>query len=445
MKKYIQYYIILLLFSCAKDYSIENVQHAKGSLQSDLTNYCLPKTVVGNYIVNQLINDSNFIQVTVNVTRTGLYTIVTDTISGYYFRASGSFSATGITQVKIAAIGKPVAIGTDNFKMSFDTSVCYVQINVLPVPGTTPSVYTLHGSPTSCMNYSLYGIYAKNIPMNDSNKISIELNVTTTGTYAISTDTINGYYFSGSGYLSTTGTQSVNLKAYGTPQKASIDFFTVHALLSTCTFKDTVATPLLITGTDYFPLNKNNYWNYDFLNNLPDTFSRAITDTIRINGNQYFVLLETPSHGTAEQYFFRKTDTMYYEYGAVDKYTNALHFNPVINGEIGILKPGIATGDTWTSAVYSGPATISNQVIIFRYFFTCKDANAVVQLNGNTFANVYKINVQPQLRSALSYPFANTSDQVDIYYAKGVGVIYIRKIASGYSFQELSIRNWLVN
>ena len=445
MKKYFHYYIILLLFSCVKDYSVENAQRAKGSLQSDLTKYCLPKTIVGNYIISQSMTDSNFIQATVNVTRTGLYTIITDTVNGYYFKASGSFSSTGITQVTLSASGKPIAIGINNFKISFDTSICYVQINVLPIPGTTPAVYTLHGSPANCMNYSLHGIYAKNIVLNDSNKVSIELNVATTGTYSISTDTINGYHFSGSGILSNTGTQSVNLKAYGTPLQSSIDLFTVHALSSICTFKDTVTTPLVITGTDYFPLTKNSYWNYDLLINPPDTFARSITDTTRINGILYSILQETPAHGTAEQYYFRKTDTMYYEYGAVDKYTNALHFNPVINGEIEILKPGIATGDAWVSAVYSGPATISNQVIIFRYLFTCKDANAVVQLNGKTFTNVYKINMQPQLRSAVSYPFANTSDQVDIYYAKGVGIIYIRKIAGGYAFQELTIRNWLVN
>jgi len=56
--------------------------------------YSLPAIVGGVYIAGQSTGDSNFIQVGVNVTRAGTYTITTDSINGYSFKATGNFNNT---------------------------------------------------------------------------------------------------------------------------------------------------------------------------------------------------------------------------------------------------------------------------------------------------------------------------------------------------------------
>ena len=443
MKKVLQYCFILLLFSCQREYSLENGQRAKGSLQSDISKDCLPKTIAGNYTQGISLNDSNFISVTVNVKQTGLFTISTDTVNGYYFNASGKFAAIGIIQVTLNGKGKPAAIGSDNFKVSFDTSTCNFQISTLAQNPT--AAYTLHGSPNTCMNFTMHGILAKNIPSTDSNYVSIELDVSSPGVYSIKTNTVNGYYFSGTGKVTATGIQKVNLKATGTPIQSGNDLFTVNAITTNCSFTDTVVTAVAVTNPDHFPLTANSYWNYDNLMSTGDTLNRKIVDSAIVNGRFYKIVNETPLNGSLTQFLFNKVDTNYYEYCSADQYTTSLKFAPEIKANILFLKENLSTDSSWVSDEYIGPATINQQAIFIQYKFTCKDANATVTLNGKTFAHVYIIELKPQVRSAVTYPYSSTGEIKTIYYAKGVGIIYSKTIVNAYIFQERQIRNWQVN
>ena len=443
MRKVLQYCFILLLFSCQREYSFENGQHAKGSLQSDLTNNCLPKTITGNYIQDISLTDSNFIMVTVNVKQAGLYNISTDTVNGYYFTASGSFAATGMVQVNLNGKGKPLAIGTDNFKVSFDTSTCSFQISTIAQNPT--AAYTLHGSPNTCMNFRMHGVLAKNVPATDSNYVAIELDVRSPGIYSLKTNTVNGYYFSGTGKLTSTGIQSINLKAIGTPVQSGYDIFTVTATTTICNFTDTVLTAVAVSNPDHFPLTGNSYWNYDDLLNHGDTLNRKIVDSAILNGRFYKTVNETPLNGSVTQFSYNKVDTNYYEYCSADEYTTSLKFAPEIKANILFLKENLSTDSSWVSDEYIGPATINQQAVFLQYKFTCKDANATVTVNGKTFAHVYIIELKPQVRSAITYPYAPTGEIKITYYAKGVGIIYSKTIVNSYLFQERQIRNWQVN
>ena len=70
-----------------------------------------------------------------NVKSTGTYVIKTDAVNGYAFSSSGRFNAIGSNTVKLAGKGKPLAAGTNDFTVSFNTSVCHIKITVLPVGG----------------------------------------------------------------------------------------------------------------------------------------------------------------------------------------------------------------------------------------------------------------------------------------------------------------------
>jgi hypothetical protein len=122
---------MVFIFSCQKEVSYETGSPSHGSLQS-ASGECLPSTVNGNYIAAKALNDSNYVDVTINVTQPGTYQVITDTIDGYSFSASGTFSATGTNVVRLKGTGMPQAQGTDNFLVKYDTTICSFSVTVLP-------------------------------------------------------------------------------------------------------------------------------------------------------------------------------------------------------------------------------------------------------------------------------------------------------------------------
>jgi hypothetical protein len=235
---------VALIFSCQKEVSFEAGQVSKGSLQS-ASGDCLPKRVAGVYKAAQVLNDSNYIEVTINVTQTGSYNIYTDTTNGYSFRATGTFTATGLATVRLKGNGKPLAAGDDDFNVFYDASNCAVTVTVLDGGASSggSALYTLQGSGSTCMNYSLgSGTYTVGTALTSANKVDIQVNVTTVGSWTISTATVDGFSYSGTGTFTTTGVQLITLLGSGTPSTAGAQTFTVTAGSASCTF------PVTVTG-----------------------------------------------------------------------------------------------------------------------------------------------------------------------------------------------------
>ena len=78
------------------------------------------------------------------------------------------------------------------------------------------AVYTLGGSPGNCTTATISGIYKVGTALDASNTITISVNVTTIGTYTISTNSLNGISFTGAGAFITTGEQTITLAGSGT-------------------------------------------------------------------------------------------------------------------------------------------------------------------------------------------------------------------------------------
>ena len=231
---------LFVIFSCQKEISTEYGTPAKGSLQGNGGD-CLPKLVGGSYIVNKTLNDSNFLEVSVNVTAPGPYTILTDTVNGYSFKATGSFSNTGTNTVRLKATGSPGNAGVNNFTVVFDSSFCEVSVTGLPAGSTSgPAVFTLVGSPAGCSAFNLTGTYYKDTLLDIRHTVKVNVDVTTVGTYTISTNAVNGYTFSGSGSFGATGPTQITLQGSGKPAAVGTNNFTVTAGTSSCTFPVTV-------------------------------------------------------------------------------------------------------------------------------------------------------------------------------------------------------------
>jgi hypothetical protein len=138
MSRYLSFgfaFLLLVIVSCQKETSFEQGTASKGSLQGAFGD-CLGKTVAGNYVAAKSLTDSNYIDVTVDVSQAGRYTVYTDTVNGYFFRATGSFTTIGSNTVRMKGFGTPVAAGTYDFNVIFDSTYCGVSVQVQPAGST---------------------------------------------------------------------------------------------------------------------------------------------------------------------------------------------------------------------------------------------------------------------------------------------------------------------
>ena len=101
------------------------------------------------------------------------------------------------------------------------------------------AVYTLAGSPGTCTAATISGIYKVGTALDVSNSITISVNVTTIGTYTVSTNTLNGISFTGAGAFITTGEQTITLTGSGTALAAGT--FTYAFGANGCSFTIAVA------------------------------------------------------------------------------------------------------------------------------------------------------------------------------------------------------------
>jgi len=222
--------------TCTFDVTVENI-YTIGSGGS-----CSNTAVNGSYVTGTPLTGSNTIEIDATVTSTGSYSLTTNTVNGYSFSASGTFTSTGTQTVTLTGSGTPVAAQTDNFTITGNGGsggTCTFDV-------TVENIYTI-GSGGSCSNTAVNGSYVTGTPLTGSNTIEIDATVTSTGSYSLTTNTVNGYSFSASGTFTSTGTQTVTLTGSGTPVAAQTDNFTITGdggSGGTCTFDVTVTSPV---------------------------------------------------------------------------------------------------------------------------------------------------------------------------------------------------------
>lgn len=288
---------VTLLAGCAKELSFEGTSTpAQGSLQSDITGDCLPKTVNGTYVAGTaLVPATNTITISVSVAEAGSYHITTDTVNGYFFSASGLFTSTGINQVTLLSNGTPFASGVNNFSVSFDSTYCDVQVTVLPSGAGGPAVFTLQGtgSPASCSGATASGNYIIGTALNGSNAVTLSVNVTTIGTYNITTTATNGMTFSGSGAFLSIGVQPVVLTGSGTPSgTAGSVTIPVTAGSSSCSFQVTT-----VTGGTFAFNCASAVVNGTYQAGTPLTASNTVSITVNVATAGPYNIVTTATNG----------------------------------------------------------------------------------------------------------------------------------------------------
>lgn len=428
--------------SCQRELSPDPEPVSAGYISKDSNGNCQALNISGIYTKGKKLSDSNYIEAEVNVTSAGSYSILTDTVNGYYFKAGGKFTGNGIKRVKLVGYGNPLLADTNYFILKYNQSTCQARIVVIDTAVET-ATFTLDGTPGTCMNDTIFGNYIPGLSLDTGCKVKLSLNVITPGAYTIVTNTTNGYNFSASGIFLNPGAQQIFLNASGTPLNEGTDVFTVTASISSCSFSVNVLTPVIVNRNDYFPLSANSFWIYDDLINIGDTIKKTLVDSTTINAGLYKILREDVHYGGPFQYYYRKAGLDYFEYAAPNKYTTFFQYKQPVNADIPFLKENITTGFVWESPEYVDTSS-NGDIIRLKYNFSCIDANAILTLNGKAFTDVYKIKMLPEIKTNNSN-YTYTTEEYLFYYAKGIGLIYLKKTLNGFIQNEIQIRSWKVN
>ena len=238
----------ILLVTCIKEYSYEGDPFAEFTIEGSPTT-CSPVSIFGSYVTGNALDSTSYATVIADVTLTGKYTISTNIADGIAFSASGTFTDTGKQIIYLKANGTPVEDGSFNITIPGENGCSF---NLIVKKKATAS-YVLSGYPYDCSNPDVLGNYTQYILLTNKEKIELNVDVITPGTYTIKTDTAAGIYFSASGYFYATGKQTVALSGAGTPNEAGLFYFDVHADSSKCSFSIPVTTtyPLAVYVLEY--------------------------------------------------------------------------------------------------------------------------------------------------------------------------------------------------
>jgi hypothetical protein len=440
---------LLFLFvgiaSCTREESFEVGAAARGSLQSSTTGECLTKIVVGSFVAGKALTDSNYLDVDVDVATLGAYTIkTTDTVNGYSFSGSGNFTKTGINRIRLAAIGTPLAAREDLFTVQFDTSFCEVSVTVLPEGSNSgPAVFTLLGLGDNCMDAEVKGDYAVGVALDGSNTVAIKVNVTTAGTYTLTTTTVNGFQFSRTATVSSTGDQIITLVGSGTPTADGAAVFSIAAGSTSCNFTVNVlkgeTPPPPTNSTDLFPLSTNSWWSYVLDVTSPqDSFTVFSVGSVLIAGKTYQQLqLRDIDDEPYDSAYYRKGATDYYKFVALTA-TNIPGLEADVNAEVVFLRDNPAAGDSWSN---EGDIKVNGVDAKVRLSYTCTEANITTTVNGQSFSGVYKVTGKLQ-----AGPEGNLMDisEEEVYYARGIGLIYQKATGGNTGDFERHIKSWSV-
>jgi len=85
---------------------------------------CSVSSINGNYVVGQVMTAANNVQMTVNVTAVGTYSITGTTVNGVTFGASGVFINPGVQSVFLTATGAPILPGVFIYPVTNAATSC---------------------------------------------------------------------------------------------------------------------------------------------------------------------------------------------------------------------------------------------------------------------------------------------------------------------------------
>lgn len=259
--------VVLFSAACKKEYSLETGfggGDAKGTLLKD-AGQCFGAQVNGQYIKDSVLGDSSYINVDVLFSTPGKYKISTETQNGFYFVDSGFVVKEGLQTLRLKAVGKPDSTKLTYFLLMFEQDFCSFSVNVTDSAVVVRNAtFNLVDTAGKCAVDTVNGVYKAGTPLNATNTVTVNVNVTRTGDYRITTLTSHGMVFKDQGTFNTTGRKKLILKGAGTPDSAGIKTMTLFAQGNTCAFNLNVlpsgTVPQVDTTWSFIDSNANAYF-----------------------------------------------------------------------------------------------------------------------------------------------------------------------------------------
>lgn len=237
-KIYLFCFLIVSLISCEKEPG--NSANPGGTSYYSLAgapSSCSAPIVAGTYRVGVPMTSSNTITLSVNVTVEGTYSMNTTSSNGVWFSGSGTFNTIGTKTVILTGNGTPNKVGSFPY-VPVTNNTCNFTLSF--VNGAPPAVFTYAGGTGNCTAPSIHGVYASGVALGSGNYVDLAVNVTTPGSYTVSTNSTNGMSFSGSGAFTGNGAQVIRLIGNGKPTSQGPFTYTPAG---GCGFTITVAPP----------------------------------------------------------------------------------------------------------------------------------------------------------------------------------------------------------
>lgn len=277
---------------------------------------CDSVKVMGQYGDGVALTPSNYLRVTLNITRIGSYSIsaTSDPDNGYFYETSGTFFTTGTITLTVPGIGQPIrhTQGTDLISPSDDTpdqftltsngggGDCSFKVNVRSTAARPK--FTM-----SCAATIVEGMYFEdqalsNIPNpynGQSHRLAVTLTNIPSSSYGaiamLETNTIDGISFKGEAVLSAS-TQIIYLAGTGVPRGLADKIVTItsnsESSSASCTATIRILIPrkrLMTLGNTTGPLYS---YNAGIVDNRtpPNNINTLLTDKNNFGYNQWSIM-----------------------------------------------------------------------------------------------------------------------------------------------------------
>jgi hypothetical protein len=295
--------------------------------------------------------------------------------------------------------------------------------NILTLLGANSAIGNLGGTPGSCTPFIINGTYNQEVPLNATNTVQIQVNVTATGPYAISTNNTNsGVNFYKAGTFTTTGVQTIILTGSGVPGFSGNQNYTVSFGASTCTFTiNFIGAP-----PNYVPTTLSSNWSYA-ATSTPDPvdslYKISLPSFLQFNGQTYREFYEINESLSEHRLGYRKSGSNYYfNYNHFYSLHSLLFLEAT--GEIKQLDENAPVGGTWNSDI-TGWVNGGSMTTPIRVQGTVLEKGVSVSLlTGLNFSNVIKVKLDFYDMSIPAFP--NFVYSEERWFAFGVGLIYYK-------------------
>lgn len=323
---------------------------------------CANTKASGTYIQGKTLNTSHYLTVTVNVTKKGSYTITGTTTNGYNFYATGVFLNTGIQTVQVAGQGTPSAVQSDTVQLFANG------VSVSCTPAVTVNVLSSAATySVSCGSATVNGVYTKGTALGAGNTITLPVTVTALGSYSITTNTVDGISFSGSGIFTATGNQNITLSGTGKPTSTADKVMTITSNSADGESTCNVTVVMTIPSKKILHIGLETVYGYSAftgpsrsLMDSPTNFGTSVASVVKSGGYTHTSLGGAPSNATLLAALNTKPDIVIIGYAYTPDATASGYIANYLNnkGVVIAFEDDAASSQNMMRAIFSDP-TIS--------------------------------------------------------------------------------------